>query len=699
MKILSKICLLSKLLIFFLILFTKGLAYSSDTVIKDDVYIMNDDKLNNIPRKYLRFLEYGNFNLNLKELKDSNWNNQLKTQQSFYDGYWVRIKVLNLTSTSEMGIHHHWNFEKRIIYDNPNQSISYNFLDYNNENYEYMDKDRIWYDYKIQMPTNKITVIYSFFRSRPLDRMNSFPNGLDKIAIGSWKEIQISELFRASRYFISLLIYILFGLYFLIFYFVSKDNNYLWITLVLVAFSYTNFAFLLSSIMGIRFNFLYGPVGFSLISGLIIHILRNVLDLEENFIRIDNLFKWTFRLYIFFAVLYFYDSFDYPDGEMYTNLIKHPIHNFGVGTIPIYLSLVPLVIIGLIALILTFILWKRGSKLSGYLLLTFSIPAIMGLISTTARISGLIDDNFKINLLIQGLQSFISYLVPIMFGMVLAERYNELKRKLIDELEDKVEERTIRLREANQQITESINSASVIQNAILPRIDQNNFGFKEFEYLWEPRDIVGGDFYWMDKKGEWTCFVMADCTGHGIPGAFMTLISSTLLDRIKSIEDLSQPNIIINQLDQFLEETLNLNSNEDTNFGLDAGVCCFSSSIGKLFYSGAKINLYCKTGNDIQVYKGDKISLGYSQKSHPIKLVTHKIDLSPGSGFYMFSDGITDQIGGPKSIMYGKKRILNIIKVSSNIKNTIRNVSNDLESYQKNNTRRDDLSLFGFSIK
>ena len=118
---------------------------------------------------------------------------------------------------------------------------------------KYIDKDRIWYDYKINMPEGDITEIYSFFRSRPLDRMNSRPNGLDRVAIGSWEEVQASELFRAGRYFVSLLIYILFGLYFLIFYFVSKENNYLWITLVLVAFSYTNLAFLFSSILGIRF--------------------------------------------------------------------------------------------------------------------------------------------------------------------------------------------------------------------------------------------------------------------------------------------------------------------------------------------------------------------------------------------------------------------------------------------------------------
>ena len=684
--------------IFVLIFNYNNFVFSSEIQTQNDTFIIHNDKLINVPRKYLRFLEHGDFNLTLNKLKESKWENELSTQQSFYDGFWVKIKILNLSSTSEMGIHHHWNFEKRIIYENSFNFKSFNFLDYNNDNYEYMTKDRIWYDYKIDMPTGDITEIYSFFRSRPLDRMNSHSNGLDRIAIGSWEEIQVSELFRAGRYFISLLIYVLFGLYFLIFYFISKENNYLWITLVLAAFSYTNLGFLFSSILGIRFNYLYGPLGFSLIAGLIIHILRNLLDLENNFLKFDRLFKWTIRLYLFFALFYFYDSFDYPDGEIYTNLIKYPIHNYGVGTIPLYLSFIPLIIIAIISLFLIFILWRRGSKLSGYLLLTFSIPIIIGVVSTTARILGIYDENFKINLFVQGIQSFISYLIPIMFGMVLAEKYNEVRKKLIDELEDKVEERTIRLSEANQLITESINSASLIQNAILPKIERENFGFNEFEYLWEPRDIVGGDFYWMDKKDEWTCFVMADCTGHGIPGAFMTLISSTLLDRIKSFEELSQPERILNQLDELLEETLKLKENDATNFGMDAGVCCFSRKNNKLLYSGAKMNLYHKFDNDVQEYKGDKISLGYAQKPHPIVLHCHHIDFPINSSFFMFSDGITDQVGGPKNIMYGKKRILKIISETSDVKNSIQKITKDLESYQRSHKRRDDLSLFGFSI-
>ena len=93
-----------------------------------------------------------------------------------------------------------------------------------------------------------------------------------------------------------------------------------------------------------------------------------------------------------------------------------------------------------------------------------------------------------------------------------------------NELESKVNVRTAALTKANLMITDSINSASAIQNAILPEINAGLHGFREFKYVWEPRDIVGGDFYWTGRKEDWTSLIVADCTGHGIPGAFMTLI-------------------------------------------------------------------------------------------------------------------------------------------------------------------------------
>ena len=133
----------------------------------------------------------------------------------------------------------------------------------------------------------------------------------------------------------------------------------------------------------------------------------------------------------------------------------------------------------------------------------------------------------------------------------------------------------------------------------------------------------------------------------------MTMISSTILDRISSIQELSRPSVILIQLDKFLKGTLKLK--ENNNFGLDTGICCFSKSDGIIKYSGAKINLYEKNGKFLNEFKGDKKSIGYDLYNHSLEFKTYEIKINENSNYFFFSDGITDQIAVDK-ILYGKKR-------------------------------------------
>ena len=293
----------------------------------------------------------------------------------------------------------------------------------------------------------------------------------------------------------------------------------------------------------------------------------------------------------------------------------------------------------------------------------------------------------------------------ILFGFVVAQNFNILKQDLINHqskankiLENTIKERTADLTKANLMITDSINSASAIQNAILPEIDADLHGFREFKYVWEPRDIVGGDFYWIGQNEDWTSLIVADCTGHGIPGAFMTLISSTLLDRVANLSDLSQPDRILDRLDELLESTLKYREGGNTNFGLDCGIICFSQKHNLLRYAGAKTNLYQKIGEEVVEIKGDKKSLGYERKEHPIKFKVSEFDLGKNSSFFLFSDGVTDQVGGEKKLMYGKKRVIAHIKEAVDVQSAVNNIVADINRYQAGHKRRDDLTLFGFAV-
>ena len=664
---------------------------------KEKIYLVTSSDQKSIPREYYSFLEGVKYDLSYKELAEADWSSQLNTPQSFYDGYWVRLKVINKTKEEELGLVHRWNFEKRVVYKNINKEQIFPLVRSVYKEYIHKSEDRIWYNYKIIMPKDDLVEVYSYFRSQPLDRNQIFEGGLDWMAIGLWKDIEFNEVMRLLGYVVMISMLICFGLYFLFYFVVSKERSYLWISITLLVGLYPFITWILSSTFGIRFNYIYGAIGLSIMSIVLIKFFQNLLSFKQIFPKIYNIYEIVMKFYILCAFVYFYDSLQYPNTELYKNIIKYPHHPWGVGTIPMNLALIPVGLILVSAVCVSYLLWRRGDKVAKFLFFAFLVPVI---IFPTAFIDMwfLFETGYTLKVIKDVIQVFAFLLILIMLGMALAQKLNNIKQIAIDQLEEKVLSRTRALTEANQLITKSVDSASMIQNAILPKFDHQEHGFDELKYLWMPRDVVGGDFYWVGKKGNWTCLMVADCTGHGIPGAFMTLISTTLLNRVKEIVDLSKPDQILDSLDFLLEETLKFDENTGTEFGLDGGVCCFSQKDEILRFAGAKMNLYYKVENEICELKGNKKSLGYVTKPHPQTFDIHDVSLKNNPTFYMFSDGITDQIGGPKKIMYGKKRIFRKITETESLDSTIQNISQDFDQYQGENKRRDDISLFGFRV-
>ena len=445
---------------------------------------------------------------------------------------------------------------------------------------------------------------------------------------------------------------------------------------------------------------------------LLTQFFRKTLNLEIIHPILNKVYIGVILFYCVMIFLNFILLLNWPNEE-HLNLVKYPPDNLGPGIIKFHFLATPFAILLLLSIAIAFISWRKGNSSSGYLCLSFFLPF---LILPVSLITFLFVGGFSAFFwLFFGIISGTLFLgMFVTFGFSVAQGMNDLKQEFIDkqlelnnELESKVEARTADLRKtseeltaANNDINKSIQAASVIQNAILPRIDLSHYGFRDLEYIWQPRDTIGGDFYWLEKKNGWTCLVVADCTGHGIPGAFMTLISSTLLDRISSIKDLSQPDAILNDLDEFLQKSLSLDeTHQQTDFGLDAGVCCFSLDEKIFRYSGAKMNLYQKTTQGVVEIKGDKKSLGYDIKEHPLNFKVFECELNQqASSFFVFSDGVTDQVGGEKKLMYGKRRVLHQIREAVDVKTAVSNIVADIERYQGVNKRRDDLTLFGFAL-
>jgi sigma-B regulation protein RsbU (phosphoserine phosphatase) len=206
------------------------------------------------------------------------------------------------------------------------------------------------------------------------------------------------------------------------------------------------------------------------------------------------------------------------------------------------------------------------------------------------------------------------------------------------------------LEEKNTEITDSINYAKKIQQALLPGEDEFKTHFQEAFVLLKPKDIVSGDFYWMTEKSSKLFYATADCTGHGVPGGFMTMLGISFLDEIVNEKGVLEPAQILNELRERIIVALKQTGiSGESKDGMDIALCCIDKKKNILQYAAANNSIYIIKDEKITEYKPDKQPCGFS---HETKSFTqHEIKIEQGDSIYSFTDGFADQFGGPK----GKK--------------------------------------------
>lgn len=252
------------------------------------------------------------------------------------------------------------------------------------------------------------------------------------------------------------------------------------------------------------------------------------------------------------------------------------------------------------------------------------------------------------------------YLIVILVIVGSLFTYIKLReRKLLHEkkiLEDKVNERTAEvvqknkeLDEINRDITASIRYAKRIQDAILPPDDFVKKHLPNTFVLFKPKDIVSGDFYWMADKGDKVVFTAVDCTGHGVPGAFMSIVGHNLLDRIVIEQNILSPALILDELNKSISDTLRQSDLEDNTVrdGMDLAICVFDKKDRVLEYAGAYNPLWLVSNGELSEIKASKFPIGNMKFGEHKNFTGHKISVARGDTVYMFSDGFADQFGGP----------------------------------------------------
>jgi len=259
----------------------------------------------------------------------------------------------------------------------------------------------------------------------------------------------------------------------------------------------------------------------------------------------------------------------------------------------------------------------------------------------------------------------------------------------------------IQLQDAFSQISSSIDYASRIQRSVLP--DDTLFAslLSDYFVIWEPRDVVGGDIYWCRLWGDGLLIILGDCTGHGVPGAFMTLIATGALDRAMSDIPNGQVGNLLQKLHQMVQLTLGQHSDHSqSDDGMELGMCYLAPDLDRIIFSGARFELHLIENGHANVIKGTKSGIGYHGISFDQIFDEHEIINLKEKSFYMTSDGMIDQIGGEKGRMFGKKRLKELLlehqdKPMSEQKELIHQA---LIDYQGEQNRRDDVAVIGFRV-
>ncbi len=253
----------------------------------------------------------------------------------------------------------------------------------------------------------------------------------------------------------------------------------------------------------------------------------------------------------------------------------------------------------------------------------------------------------------------------------------------------------------NKEITASINYARRIQQAILPLETNISVYFSDLFILFKPRDIVSGDFYWFTQKNERQIIALADCTGHGVPGAFMSMVGSSLLDKIIKDKNIMDTGQILSQLHLSVRAALK-QANSDSRDGMDITLCSVDIQNQKLYFSGAKNPIYYVQNHEIKICKGDKFSIGGHQKEIKRIFTMNEISIQKNDIFYLFSDGYQDQFGGKERRKFMTKRFRNLL-LENHTKPFFQQktyLENTLENWIKTGHEKqtDDILVIGFRI-
>lgn len=269
-------------------------------------------------------------------------------------------------------------------------------------------------------------------------------------------------------------------------------------------------------------------------------------------------------------------------------------------------------------------------------------------------------------------------------------------------MEDELRAVHLELLEANRCVMDSIQYARTIQAAFLPDSRDIAAQLGDHFIIWKPKDIIGGDIYKFKTVAEGCVIAVMDCTGHGVPGALMTMIAGASFDLALEEEGYSQPSKLLKRLNTLIKTALNQDDKDAaSNDGLDIAVCFVNKSDNTVVFSGAGIGLYYVLDGSTYEVRGDRQSIGYKSSRADFRYTDHVIPIASETHFYVATDGMLHQTGGSLDLPLGKRRFKSLLAqcARKTVLEQERLFVEAFDTYKGDQTQLDDVTLLGFVMK
>jgi len=308
----------------------------------------------------------------------------------------------------------------------------------------------------------------------------------------------------------------------------------------------------------------------------------------------------------------------------------------------------------------------------------------------------------KKNLILYGVIFVFILLLGLLAVIYIHYRDKKRMNEILEVQNNELEKHNKQIQKQNRQIMASINYGKRIQDAILPSNKLLNHFFSESFVFFRPRDVVSGDFYWFSIQGNKLFVAAVDCTGHGVPGAFMSLIGNSLLNHIVNERGIYTPSEILDELDKGVNKALSQSKsdNDDHVDGMDITLCMFDKANKEVQLALANHSAFIVQNGEAQEIEGDDFSIADESKLSDQKFTNHKLSMDKAATLYMFSDGFPDQFGGPKNKKFYSSKLKKLFienqKLDANtqyeiLDRTFTEWKGDIKQY-------DDVLVMGFKL-